>query len=103
MPETLRSILPVLTARVALLSREGRRVARFAIDLPSGAKLGVRIELSGQKVRLAFVTSDSELRAALRSGTGLVGETLRKFGFDCGGFLVTSTYRELGASLPKAA
>ena len=103
LPENLRPVLPVLVARVALLSREGRRVARFAIDLPGGAKLGVKIELSEKKVRIAFVTADSDLRSALQSGEGPIGEVLGELGFGCGELFVASSYRELGESLPKAA
>jgi hypothetical protein len=102
-PENLRPVLPVLTARVAVLSRDGRRVARFALDLPGGSKLGVKVELVGKKVRLAFITSDQELRKSLRSGSGPIADSLAAFGFSCEGCLVASSYHELGDSLSKAA
>lgn len=102
-PENLRPVLPVLTARVAVLSRDGRRVARFALDLPGGSKLGVKVELVGKKVRLAFITSDQELRKSLRSGSGPIADSLAAFGFSCEGCLVASSYHELGDSVSKAA
>ncbi len=102
-PENLRPVLPVLTARVAVLSRDGRRVARFALDLPGGSKLGVKVELAGKKVRLSFITSDQELRKSLRSGSGPIADSLAAFGFSCEGCLVASSYHELGDSVSKAA
>jgi hypothetical protein len=101
--EDLRPVLPVLAARVAVLSRDGRRVARFALDLPGGSKLGVKVELTGKKVRIAFITSDQELRKSLRSGSGPIADSLVAFGFSCEGCLVASSYHELGDSLSKAA
>ena len=76
-------MLPVLAARVAVLSRDGRRVARFAMDLPGGTKLGVKVELTGKKVRLVFITSDQELRKSIRSGSGPIADSLSAFGFNC--------------------
>ena len=102
-PENLRPVLPVLVARVAVLSRDGRRVARFALDLPGGSKLGVKVELAGKKVRLSFITSDQELRKSLRSGSGPIADSLAAFGFSCKGCLVVSSYHELGDSVSKAA
>jgi hypothetical protein len=102
-PENLRPVLPVLTARVAVLSRDGRRVARFALDLPGGSKLSVKVELAGKKVRLSFITSDQELRKSLRSGSGPIADSLAAFGFSCKGCLVASSYHELGDSVSKAA
>jgi hypothetical protein len=101
--ENLRPVLPVLAARVAVLSRDGRRVARFALDLPGGSKLGVKVELTGKKVRIAFITSDQELRKSLRSGSGPIADSLAAFGFSCEGCLVASSYHELGDSFSKAA
>ncbi len=103
LPETLRPVLPSLTARLALLLKDGRRVARFAIDLPGGAKLSVRIELFGKKARLAFITADSDLRTVLRSAARSISAGLTESGFDADDFLVAASYRELGKSLPKAA
>jgi len=102
-PEDLRPVLPVLAARVAVLSRDGRRVARFALDLPGGSKLSVKVELAGKKVRIAFITSDQELRKSLRSGSGPIADSLAAFGFSCEGCLVASSYHELGDSVSKAA
>jgi len=102
-PENLRPVLPVLAARIAVLSRDGRRVARFALDLPGGSKLGVKVELAGKKVRLAFITSDQQLRKSLCSGSGPIADSLAAFGFGCEGCLVASSYHELRDSASKAA
>ncbi len=102
-PEHLRPVLPVLAARLALLSRDGRRVARFALDLPGGSKLSVKVELTGKKVRVAFISPDQELRKSLRSGSGPISDSLAAFGFSCEGCLVASSYHELGDSVSKAA
>ena len=102
-PENLRPVLPVLVARVAVLSRDGRRVARFALDLPGGSTLGVKVELAGKKVRFVFITSDQGLRKSLRSGSGPIADSLAAFGFSCEGCLVASSYHELGDSVSKAA
>lgn len=101
--ENLRPVLPVLAARVAVMSRDGRRVARFALDLPGGSKLGVKVELTGKKVSLAFITSDQELRKSLRSGSGPIADSLAAFGFSCEDCLVASSYHELGNPVSKAA
>ena len=103
LPESMRPVLPALVARIALLAKEGRRVARFALDLPGGATLGVRIELSGASVRLAFVTSDSALRSVLASAGESISDHLSKSGFSSGEPLVAASYRELDAFVPKAA
>lgn len=102
-PENLRPMLPVLATRVAVLSREGRRVARFAMDLPGGSKLGVKVELVGKNIRLAFITSDQELRKSIRSGSGPIADTLSSFGFNCEGCLVVSSYHDLGEAVSKEA
>lgn len=102
-PENLRPVLPVIAARVAVFSRDGRRVARFALDLPGGGKLGVKVELTGKKVLVAFITSDQELRKSLRSGSGPIADSLAAFGFNCEGCLVASSYHELEDSVSKAA
>lgn len=101
-PECLRPVLPLLQARIGSHVREGRRVARFALDLPGGAKLGVRVEVSNGKTRVAFLSPDPALRAALRSGVGPLAEALG--GLDPDSIQVASDYRDLGnAALPKAA
>ncbi len=101
-PECLRPVLPLLQARIASHLREGRRVARFALDLPGGAKLGVRVEVADGKTRLAFLSPDPALRAALRNGTGPLAEALG--GLEADSIQVAADYRELAVqALPKAA
>jgi len=52
------AILP----RIAYLNKFSKKILRFALDLPNGEKLGVRLEKSGQSVSLCFIAPKSGLR-----------------------------------------
>jgi len=58
-----KSVLP----RLGYLNRFEKKVLRFAIDLPSGEKLGVRLEKSGDSVSICFIAPNSEIRELLAS------------------------------------
>lgn len=58
-----KSVLP----RLGYLNRFEKKVLRFAIDLPSGEKLGVRLEKSGDDVSICFIAPNSEIRELLTS------------------------------------
>jgi hypothetical protein len=58
-----KSVLP----RLGYLNRFERKILRFAIDLPSGEKLGVRLEKSGDGVSICFIAPNSEIRELLTS------------------------------------
>jgi hypothetical protein len=58
-----KSVLP----RLGYLNRFEKKVLRFAIDLPSGEKLGVRLEKSGDSVSICFIAPNSEIRELLTS------------------------------------
>ncbi len=51
--------------RVAYVNKFSKKVVRFAIDLPSGSKLGVRLEKSEKGVSLCFIAPDEDTRALL--------------------------------------
>ena len=53
-----KAILP----RLAYLNKFSKKILRFALDLPNGEKLGVRLEKSGQSVSLCFIAPKSGLR-----------------------------------------
>jgi len=58
-----KSVLP----RLGYLQKFEKKVLRFAIDLPSGEKLGVRLEKSGDSVSICFIAPNSEIRELLTS------------------------------------
>ena len=49
-----KSIMP----KIAYLTKNDKKVVRFAIDLPGGEKLGVRIEKQGKDFTLCFICPD---------------------------------------------
>ena len=58
-----KSVFP----RLGYLNRFEKKVLRFAIDLPSGEKLGVRLEKSKDGVSVCFIAPNSEIRELLTS------------------------------------
>lgn len=49
-----KEILP----RIAYFAKQDKKVVRFAMDLPNGSKLGVRLEKSKDRLNLCFISSD---------------------------------------------
>ena len=54
-----------LCPRVAYANKHSKKVVRFAIDLPNGGKLGVRLEKSEKGISMCFIAPDEETRALL--------------------------------------
>ena len=52
--------------RVAYTNKFSKKVVRFAIDLPNGSKLGVRLEKSDKGVSLCFIAPDETTRELLK-------------------------------------
>ena len=52
------AILP----RLAYLDKFSKKILRFALDLPNGDKLGIRLEKSGQAISLCLIAPKSSLR-----------------------------------------
>lgn len=67
-----KSVLP----RLGYLNRFEKKVLRFAIDLPSGEKLGVRLEKSGDDVSICFIAPNSEIRELLTSCKSHISDNL---------------------------
>jgi hypothetical protein len=67
-----KSVLP----RLGYLNRFEKKVLRFAIDLPSGEKLGVRLEKSGGDVSICFIAPNSEIRELLTSCKSHISDNL---------------------------
>jgi hypothetical protein len=51
--------------RVAYANKYSKKVVRFAIDLPNGGKLGVRLEKSENGISMCFIAPDEDTRALL--------------------------------------
>ena len=54
------------------------RVARMAIDLPSGDRLGIKIRFIGDQLEVVFATDDLALRSALYEGWRELSDRLGK-------------------------
>ena len=48
--------------RLAYLDKFSKKILRFALDLPNGDKLGIRLEKSGQSISLCLIAPKSGLR-----------------------------------------
>lgn len=55
-----------LSPRVAYTNKFSKKVVRFAIDLPNGGKLGVRLEKSDKGVSLCFIAPEENTRELLK-------------------------------------
>ena len=58
-------ISKAVSPRISYTNKFSKKVVRFAIDLPSGEKLGVRIEKSEKGVSLCFIAPDEKTRNML--------------------------------------
>jgi hypothetical protein len=67
-----KSVLP----RMGYLQKFEKKVLRFAIDLPSGEKMGVRLEKSDRGISLAFISNSSGIRDLLNSCKPSISKSL---------------------------
>ena len=67
-----KSVLP----RLGYLQKFEKKVLRFAIDLPSGEKMGVRLEKSTRGISLAFISNSSGIRDLLNSCKPSISKSL---------------------------
>jgi hypothetical protein len=51
--------------RVAYTNKSTKKIVRFAIDLPNGSKLGVRLEKSDKGLSLCFIAPDETTKELL--------------------------------------
>lgn len=58
-------ISKTVAPRFSSLNKQSKKVIRFAIDLPNGCKLGVRLEKSDKGVSLCFIAPDETTRDLL--------------------------------------
>ncbi len=54
-----------LLPRIAYFAKQDKKVVRFAMDLPNGSKLGVRLEKSKNSLNLCFISSDDHSQKLL--------------------------------------
>jgi hypothetical protein len=88
---------------MAYLDKNSRKVVRFAVDLPNKAKLGVRMEESGNSLSLCFICSDSESIEML----GFTKDALSKSLTDQSGKItqinIFNNYKEMDEHFSRAA
>ena len=106
-PPKSRSFLKFLSnsvsPRMAYLDKNSRKIVRFAVDLPNKAKLGVRMEESGNSLSLCFICSDAESIEML----GFTKDTLSKSLTDQSGktthINIFNNYKEMDEHFSRAA
>jgi hypothetical protein len=106
-PPKSRSFLKFLSnsvsPRMAYLDKNSRKIVRFAVDLPNKAKLGVRLEESGNSLSLCFICSDSESIEML----GFTKDALSKSLTDQSGkttqINIFNNYKEMDEHFSRAA
>ena len=84
--------------RIAYISKFDRKVIRFALDLPNGGKLGVRLQKDGTHLSLSLICPDlrSKEQLSFLDGDSLSGINGLKIS-------VYSSYQEMDSLNPLAA
>ena len=91
-------IQDAIPPRLAYVSKFDRKVVRFALDLPNGGKLGVRLQKDGAHLSLSLICPDlrSKDQLSFLNGDSLSGiKGLKIF--------VYSSYQEMDLLNPLAA
>ena len=92
-----------VSLRVAYTNKFAKKVVRFAIDLPNGSKLGVRLEKNDKGISLCFIAPDEKTQDLLNFCQNKIKE---KVDSDQGTQLkvhVFSNYQEMDNYFLKAA
>jgi hypothetical protein len=92
-----------VSPRVAYTNKFAKKVVRFAIDLPNGSKLGVRLEKNDEGVSLCFIAPDEKTQDLLNFCQNRIKE---KVDSDQGTQLkvhIFSNYQEMDNYFLKAA
>jgi hypothetical protein len=87
-----------IPSRIAYISKFDRKVIRFALDLPNGGKLGVRLQKDGAHLSLSLICPDlrSKEQLSFLDGDSLSGINGLKI-------FVYSSYQEMDSLNPLAA
>ena len=94
-----KSVLP----RLAYLSRFEKKIVRFAIDLPNGEKMGVRLEKSPSGFSICFIADNRDVRELLDSCKSLISNNLNKSNSSLVDINIFSDYQEMDKFFNKAA
>ena len=54
-----------ISPRIAYTKKFSKKIVRFALDLPNGGKLGVRLEKSDKGISLCFIAPEEDIRTLL--------------------------------------
>lgn len=63
-----------LLPRIAYFAKQDKKVVRFAMDLPNGSKLGVRLEKSKNSLNLCLISSDDHSQKMLEQLKSILGK-----------------------------
>ena len=89
--------------RVAYINKFSKKVVRFAIDLPNGSKLGVRLEKSDKGVSLCFIAPDETTRELLKSSENGIHNKIKSDDNSQTNVYIFSDYQEMDDYFLKAA
>lgn len=92
-----------MVPKIAYLSKHDKKVVRFAFDLPSGVKLGVRLEKSGGDISICFISPNESTIPMLSLSKDSILKALHK---ETTGHLeinVFHSYKEMDIHHAKAA
>ena len=67
-----------LAPRVAYSNKHAKKIVRFAIDLPNGCKLGVRLEKSEAGISVCFISPQKEIRSLLNVCQESISSSVQK-------------------------
>ena len=63
-----------LLPSIAYFAKQDKKVVRFAMDLPNGSKLGVRLEKSENSLNLCLISSDDHSQKMLEQLKSILGK-----------------------------
>ena len=89
--------------RVAYTNKFSKKVVRFAIDLPNGSKLGVRLEKSDKGVSVCFIASDETIRQLLKLSANGIESKIKSDDNAQTNVYIFSDYQEMDDYFLKAA
>jgi hypothetical protein len=99
----LKFLANSVAPRMAYLDKNTRKVVRFAVDLPNKAKLGVRIEESGNSLSICFICSDKESMEMLGFTKNALAESLGDQSGKTAQVNVFTNYKEMDEHFSRAA
>ncbi|MAL85341.1 MAG: hypothetical protein CMI23_03165 [Opitutae bacterium] len=67
-----------LAPRVAYSNKHAKKIVRFAVDLPNGCKLGVRLEKSEAGISVCFISPQKEIRSLLNVCKESISSSVQK-------------------------